>query len=653
MYKEDLYDGGVAAPVPVGEVPVARDLVSGPLAEGMARVAANAQRAMVTGVQMEDSRREFAAKRDLMALESEVRMDVERRLHLPDGHAEALFDKQGNFREVEWENMRGRVERRLEGVGAAILDPVRRQEVQAAAGLTGARLLDGLAESWQKVQQQKLEGDWKDAYDLAVAEGRIGDAMALVDRGAQMGLFTANRGKVMKVGLRGKGLRAALKSAREGGADAAELTLAKMLDGEAESVLHKDAEDGGLALTMDEKRMRLLANDSEQLTLNESMINDVAGGDVLSPEEFCDELIECTAGSLRVEPGDFKSGSVVSGAAPAAARKVVQQANMNGGWTRERYKEAIYALGGELITNPLYKGLTDEKMRELLFKTVFIPGMGEQVFSGELVPEAANEAMVREHVDNLMSLRDGGIKQRVRDAVAGGRGMDAVELSEDDGCAEYATMMACEAVGRYRRQGGTNWYEEQELIAQTVEDAKNEYEEKGGEKAWSEFRDSQNAVDLLNTKAYQEKTGVWKDKVKNEQKAAEEKEESAKKKPKVKTKEEKLRESPYLGRVEVKFKHKANNEKRATLTVPKSEYEAMMQQYECGDRDILLCTLNGKKTELLVLPGDDDSWTVNTAGAVLLMPGKKKEELERYRAALADGMSASMELSRITVVGNK
>ena len=209
MYKEDLYDGGVAGPVPVGEVPVARDLVSGPLAEGMARVAANAQRAVVTGVQMEDSRREFVAKRDLMALESETRMDVERRLHLPDGHAEALFDKQGNFREVEWENLRGRVERRLEGVGAAILDPVRRQEVQAAAGLTGARLLDGLAESWQKVQRQKLEGDWKDAYDLAVAEGRIGDAMGLVDRGAEMGLFTVNRGKVMKVGLRGKGLRAA------------------------------------------------------------------------------------------------------------------------------------------------------------------------------------------------------------------------------------------------------------------------------------------------------------------------------------------------------------------------------------------------------------------------------------------------------------
>ena len=209
MYKEDLYDGGVASPVAMGEVPVARDLVSGPLAEGMARVAGNVRSALLTGVQLEDGRHEFEAKRALMAVESEVQGDVERRLQLPDGHADALFDKQGNFREVEWENLRGRVEKRLEGVGAAIIDPVRRQEVQAAAGVTGARLLDGLADTWQKVQRQKVEGSWKDAYDLAVAEGRFGEAMALVDRGAEMGLFSETRGKVMKVGLRGKGLRAA------------------------------------------------------------------------------------------------------------------------------------------------------------------------------------------------------------------------------------------------------------------------------------------------------------------------------------------------------------------------------------------------------------------------------------------------------------
>jgi len=285
MYKEDLYDGGVAGPVSVGEVPMGRDLVSGPLAEGMARVAANAQRAVVTGVQMEDSRREFVAKRDLIALESETRMDVERRLHLPDGHAEALFDKQGNFREVEWENLRGRVERRLEGVGAAILDPLRRQEVQAAAGLTGARLLDGLAESWQKVQRQKLEGDWKDAYDLAVAEGRIGDAMGLVDRGAEMGLFTVNRGKVMKVGLRGKGLRAAGAAGEPvkvngkvyTGASAG-LAVARAKEGGVEVQGSKAEGQSGGDLTLDEERMAaagVVNDEGLPLTLQAGRLSEV------------------------------------------------------------------------------------------------------------------------------------------------------------------------------------------------------------------------------------------------------------------------------------------------------------------------------------------------------------------------------------------
>lgn len=285
MYKEDLYDGGVAAPVSVGEVPMGRDLVSGALAEGMGRVAAHAQRAVLTGAQMEDCRHEFVAKRDLMALESEVRMDVERRLQLPDGHTEAFFDKKGDFREVEWENLRGRVERRLEGVGAAIVDPVRRQEVQAAAGLTGARLLDGLAESWQKVQRQKLEGDWKDAYDLAVAEGRIGDAMGLIDRGTEMGLFTANRGKVMKVGLRGKGLRAAGAAGEPvnvngkvySGASAG-LAVARAKEGGVEVKGARYKVEGGGDLTLDEERMAaagLVNDDGLPLTLQAGRLSEV------------------------------------------------------------------------------------------------------------------------------------------------------------------------------------------------------------------------------------------------------------------------------------------------------------------------------------------------------------------------------------------
>lgn len=297
MFKQELYNGGVAGAVPMGVVPMPRDLVSGPLAEGMGRVAANVGQMMLTGVEMEDAKNEFESKRALMSLESETRADVERRLHLPDGHAEALFDKQGNLREVEVANLRARVEKRLAGVGANILDPTRRQEVQAAAGLTGMRLLGGMAESWQRVQRQKLETSWQDAFDLCVAEGRMGEAAGMIDRGVGLGLFSENRGKVMKLRLRGVELRnkAAAARAREDvsvdvggrgyrGASAA-LAVAAAKEGklavrgtnaEVQSDEGKVQGDGG-SLTLDEGMMRaerMADADGAPLTLNEGMMQE-------------------------------------------------------------------------------------------------------------------------------------------------------------------------------------------------------------------------------------------------------------------------------------------------------------------------------------------------------------------------------------------
>ncbi len=674
MYKEDLYDGGVAGPVPVGEVPMGRDLVSGSLAEGMARVAANAQRAVVTGVQMEDSRREFVAKRDLIALESETRMDVERRLHLPDGHAEALFDKQGNFREVEWENLRGRVERRLEGVGAAILDPLRRQEVQAAAGLTGARLLDGLAESWQKVQRQKLEGDWKDAYDLAVAQGRIGDAMGLVDRGAEMGLFTVNRGKVMKVGLQRKGTRQAFAERRGRGAEGAAEVLDMLLDGEAEEVQGaeevlgtkdkvqdtKEKVEGGGDLSLDAERMKGLQKEGDVFTLNEAMLRDLTepSAEVLTPAELRAELQQCVAGAMAIDAGDFMGPAVISDAAPPAARVAVAEANAAGGWTEAGYKEAVYALGNELVSNPHYKNLSDEAMAALIYKTVRVDGMDEQLYAGELDPGAAYESALNGYVENILSLRNGELKKRVAEAVSGGNGYESIELPEEPLKAEYVLRYACEELGRYRKGGGQNWFEEQEAISKGIAEGLERYESLGGAEAWAKFRGEQEAVDLAEAKKREEKVGVWRGRLQEAQevaaakaKAKKEAEAEAKTKPKKKTREELLAEKPYLGELELHFRFKANDIKRATLSVPEEEYERMCEQFECGKDDVLYCDLDGKRTGFLIVPSKDKGWTVNRAAAQVLLKGSKGSELEAVAMSLKAGSQAKMKISKKTVVG--
>jgi hypothetical protein len=48
---------------------------------------------------------------------------MERRLHLPDGHEEAFFDKNGNIRETQMADMKARVDKALGGIGVNIIDP--------------------------------------------------------------------------------------------------------------------------------------------------------------------------------------------------------------------------------------------------------------------------------------------------------------------------------------------------------------------------------------------------------------------------------------------------------------------------------------------------------------------------------------------------
>ena len=420
-------------------------------------------------------------------------------------------------------------------------------------------------------------------------------------------------------------------------------------------------------LTRDERRVGLLDKGSLHMSLHESMLRDLTETkpNVLTPAELTAELQRTMAGDMAIDAGDFSGEATISGAAPVAVQVAVQQANKDGGWTVDRYKEAVYALGGALVTNPHYKNLSDEALRALIVKTVSVAGMDEQLFAGEMNPQAAYESFVAGHVDNIMSLRDGEIAKRVKEALAGGRGMPEIDMPENAAGevevlpAEYAVMYACEALGRHRMRGGeSDWFEEQEVISKAIAEGLAEYDAKGGEKAWAEYRAQQAKVDLANAKVYEEKAGVWRGKVKDAQaeaaakaKAKKEAEAAAKKKPKKKTREELLKERPYTGELELRFCYKGNGLQRATLSVPQAEYEKMCEQFECGEHDVLYCDLGGKKTGFLIVPGKDDAWTVNRAAAHVLLGGARKSELEAMAKRLKAGQVARMKISKKTVVG--
>ena len=216
MYKEQLYNGERVAPAPVVQPVVPKDVMSDAMAEGMRHVAAQVGQLVRTGAQMEDAKNEFESERALLALQDSTRKELERRLHLPDGHDESFFDKNGNIRETQMADMKARVDRALGGIGVNIIDPERRQQMQMKAGLTGARLLDSIGQTWDTVQREKMETSWRDALELAEERGQQGEANSLIDRGVQMGIITSARGQLLKLKLENKRMRELGAAARSG-----------------------------------------------------------------------------------------------------------------------------------------------------------------------------------------------------------------------------------------------------------------------------------------------------------------------------------------------------------------------------------------------------------------------------------------------------
>ena len=748
MYKQDLYQGGVAGAAPVGDLPQTRDVLSRTFADGMMRVAAAADKAMMTGVALEDGRHEFEAKRELMALEREARETMERRLQLPDGHSEALFDKNGNLRKVELENMRAGIAKRLDGIGAQILDPVRRQEVQASAELAGMRLLDGMAETWNKVQRQKVESSWRDAYDLALAEGRHGDAVGMLPRGVELKLFSPERAKLMNLQILRRQKKEQLEAQRAAGLAGAEAAMDALLAevkgpaagpaaGSAEAAPAGVAAGGGRVLTLDEglmaaggaggdvtldaKRMEVLgergrlqgpvagglAGDGLSVqgaqveaqhavyepvwTLEEAMQRGM--GDVLTAAEFEAQLGATAAACMAVEGKADAAGRMewqAGIAAPEAAAVATMRANLHGGWSVADCKGAVYAIGAELLSNAAYENLSDAEMRALIERSVKVDGMGEQLFGAEAEPDVAYESFVGGLVDRLMTTRgDGaGLRQRIKDGIAGVRGERPAQLDSRystaiglarfvgvgkkratvstadgatrdvwhvsvDGLADFCFARVAHRLGEYRLNGGEDWYGEQDIIQSELNKAAADYLTSGEAAAWNTFKSEKLKDDAFIKEKAEEKSKVWRDKVKGAKADAEalKKAEAAAKaaaKPKKKTKEELLKERPYLGELVCRYVFADNGVNRPTLTVPVDEYRKMAEQFECEGQDLLYATLGGQ--ELLVVPGEGDGWTVNRA-ALTRMAVKNNKLNKAAAAAIMSGTDSKLKLRRFRAVG--
>ncbi len=603
-----------------------------------------------------------------------IDVEMEKQLHLGMtakwGTRESFFNEDGTRNEDNIAAFQSRWQEAYDGINCSYLlrDNAMRDSALMSQRKDGvvAKVQLGTTEQEFRNRREAFEAN----YALAAERGDVAGMANALAGAVESGQMLPAEAERRKLAFQRQSVRKRQEELRAGGGEGAAMALDELLEGvgEVQSTKDKvqsdvgevqsdgdDASSVNVPLTLDEERLAgVNGGESEHLTLHEAMLRDLTGpqpSSVLTPAEFKAELQQSMAASMAIVPGDFKGGATISDAAPEGAKVAVAQANKEGGWTEANYKEAVYALGVQLALDPHYMNLSDKDLYDTIYKVVHIPGMEQQLFAGVRDPEAAYKSFIDGHVQNIVSVRKGGkqLRERVKDTVV----TQGIELPENDGAVDYAMMRACEELGRYRMNGGSNWYEEQVIVGNAIRSGLQEYEEKGGVNARLNYARQQAVVDLNTVKACEKKAAAWEGKVKLAQENAKAEAEAKKKqKPKTQTREELLKERPYLGETELHYKYKANGERRATLTVPVAEYREIAKQFEKGDDDVLYCYINGGKTALLIIPGDTDEWTVNRPAAHVLANGSKKS-VEVFAKGLMSGEQGVMTIKRVRKVGNK
>lgn len=395
--KESLYNGAVHEDAPLPQMAMPRDVMSESLAKGLQQVGANVDQALMTGVQMEDARKEFEAEMAIAACADGVQTAVEAGLQVPDGSEGSFFDKNGQLRLGKLENLRNGVQKTMADVGAMIVDPQIRMRVKAKAAQTEGDVLRGLERTWAKVNRQKTETAWKDTYDLAVARGKYDDAAGLADRGVELGLFSKERAEVMKLQLK---------------ATAERETLAKQRIAEKNS-----------KVAADEVSFELL----ESMRTGE----DVKVADVDPVAEDKAETLELGLNVSRaasITLGD--GGSISVGLSESPSDVSVWQAARasQGGYTLGEHRLDVAQVAAAVLSDENYAGLTDKQRRDMIAQRVHLVGGAQLFFDGD---EAAYEGWIMNQAEQLAGLKGVVDKaDRMLAGYAGGKGINALLAEE-------------------------------------------------------------------------------------------------------------------------------------------------------------------------------------------------------------------------------
>ena len=384
-----MYSGEQAAAAPVPEMAIPRDVLSGVVAKGLQQVGANLDGMLMRGIAMEDARNEFEAERELMSINSDTQADVERMLNTPDGKDGSLFDEHGQIRQEKVLNVRDKVQARLANVGQNIIDPERRERLVQRALLEGDKILDDLGQTGEKVTRKKTETAWKDTYDLAVAKGEYGEAISMLQRGVDLGMFSKERAEVIKIGLeqtRERKRLAALKAAGKAG-DGRVVTAEMMQSLRSVPALDSEEDVSGLASTTGRKE-----EDADSSLFSAGKEQDVltmkdAGMAVLPPDELvagfnvAQRLADSGAVTVNAKGGLLEFALPPSPG--ESTQKVAGVAQAFNGYSLADYRNSITKVAAGYFSDERMSGMSDAQLVNALADEVRMDGAADAWFNGD------------------------------------------------------------------------------------------------------------------------------------------------------------------------------------------------------------------------------------------------------------------------------
>lgn len=416
MIKENLYKGGHVGDAPLPTVPVPRNVVSSVVNEGMQAVAANIDQAFHTSVAVEDARKEFEASQTLAAVEQGVKEQVEAGLAAPNGDDSSFFDKTGNVRRAKLQNIGNEVARTLGSLGATITDPEARRRVQGKAGMLTKELLTGLQQTWDKVNWKQTGQAWKDSYDLAVAKEKYGEAEELIGRGVELGLFTPDRGEVMKIGLDQMRERKRLEALKAAGRAGDGRVISHELMQSLKQLPVVQAPEMGGAELVSTSGIQADAEDSALTTKNVGLAA-LPSDELLAGFNVAQRLAD--SGAVTLGSGVGRLAVQLPDSPGEATQKVAGVAQAFSGYSLADYRNSIAKVAAGYFSDESMSGMTDAQLEDALVDEVHMDGAADAWFEGD---ELAYKGWLQTELSRLSVTRGSGAVRAADRLLTGAEG---------------------------------------------------------------------------------------------------------------------------------------------------------------------------------------------------------------------------------------